>query len=107
MAGSDKPDRIKTAYELALERLEAQGIERPRQEALTDETRRAIAEARKVTEARLAELEILHRDRMKKLEDPAQREEQEEFFRLEKERIVRTGDESVARLRGGDTQTRS
>jgi len=101
MAGSDKPDRIKSAYELALERLEAQGIERPRQEALTDETRHLIAEARRVTEARLAELEILHHDRMKKLEDPAQRDEQEEFFRLEKDRILREGDQRVARLRAG------
>jgi hypothetical protein len=100
MAGSDRPDRIKTAYELALERLDAQGIERPRQEALSEETRRAIAEARRVTEARLAELEILHRDKLKKLTDPTRIAEQEEFFRLEKERIVAAGDAKVAQLRG-------
>jgi hypothetical protein len=99
MAAADKSKGMKSAYELALERLEAQGIERPRDEALSEEAKRAIAEARKLTEAKLAELEILHRDKLRKLEDPAQRAEQEEFFRLEKARITAEGDARVARLR--------
>ena len=54
---ADKAAGMKSAYERALERLEAEGIERPDPDALTDEAKAAIAEARRVTEARLAELE--------------------------------------------------
>ena len=88
------------AYELALERLESQGIERPHEERLSEAAKQAIAEARRQTVAKLAELEILHRDRLGKLDDPAKLAEQEEYFRLEKERIVAAGDAQVARLRG-------
>lgn len=101
MAASDKTRGMKTAYELALERLEAQGIEPPREERLSEPTKRAIAEARRLTEAKLAELEILHRDKLKRLEDPARRNEQEEFYRLEKERLAREGAAAVERLRTG------
>ena len=101
MAGHDKSRGMKSAYELALERLDAQGIERPREERLSEETKRAIAEARKLTESKLAELDILHRDKMKRLEDPTQRGEQEEYYRLEKERLGREGETAVERLRAG------
>lgn len=100
MTGKDKARGMKSAYELALERLEAQGIERPREEALSDETKRAIAEARRVTESKLAELEILHRDKLAKLADPSKRAEQDEFYLLEKERITADGEARVAKLRG-------
>ncbi len=90
---------MKSAYELALERMEAQGIERPREEAIADEVKRAIAEARRVTEAKLAELEILHRDQMAKLDDFGKRQEQEEFYRRERDRLVREGEASVEKLR--------
>jgi len=92
---------MKSAYELALERLDAQGIERPREERLSEETKRAIAEARKLTESKLAELDILHRDKMQRLDDPRKREEQEEYYRLEKERLGREGETAVERLRAG------
>ncbi len=96
---ADKAAGMKSAYERALERLEAEGIERPDPDALTDEAKAAIAEARRVTEARLAELEILHADKMAKLDDPIARAEQEEFRRLERGRIEREGEEKIARLR--------
>ena len=99
MSGSDKAKGMKSAYELALERLEAQGIERPSETALSDETKRSIAEARRHTEAKLAELEILHRDKLKKLDDPTQLAEQDEFYRLEKARIESDGESRVAKLR--------
>jgi hypothetical protein len=99
--GRDKAKGMKSAYELALERLEAQGIERPREEALSEATKRAIAEARRVTESKLAELEILHGDKLTKLADPVKRAEQEEFYRLEKERLTADGEAKVAKLRGG------
>jgi hypothetical protein len=104
MATGDNPRSakgMKSAYELALERLESQGIERPSETALTDEQKRAIAEARSLTESKLAELEILHRDKMRKLEDLVKRDEQEEFYRLEKERLGAEGERRVERIRSG------
>jgi hypothetical protein len=99
MAANDKSKGLKSAYERALERLEADGIEPPREGALSEATKQAIAEARRVTEAKLAELDILHHDRMAKLDDPTQRAEQEEFYGLEKARLLAEGEEKVARLR--------
>jgi hypothetical protein len=60
-------DGPKSAYELAMERLrqkdrEAGVEERP----LTDQQKAAIAEARQVYQARMAEREILHRDALHK-----------------------------------------
>jgi len=100
MASSDKSKGMKSAYELALERLEAEGIEPPRDGALSQGTKQEIAEARRMTEAKLAELDILHRDKMRKLEDPVQRAEQEEFYRRERERLTAEGEARVERLRG-------
>jgi hypothetical protein len=99
MAG-DKTQGMKSAYELALERLEKQGIERPREEALSDEARAAVAEARRQAEAKLAEIEILHRDRLKGIYDPAKREEEEETYLLERRRIESERDRKIDNLRG-------
>ena len=46
---------MKSAYDLALERLEQQGIDKPRDESFTAETREQIAELRNQAEAKLAE----------------------------------------------------
>ena len=99
MTADDKSKGLKSAYERALERLEADGIEPPRESALSAEVKESIAEARRVTEAKVAELEILHRDQLARVEDPAQRAEQEEFFQAEKARVLARGEAEVARLR--------
>jgi hypothetical protein len=99
MAAGDKTQGMKSAYELALERLERQGIERPREEALSDEARAAVAEARRQAEAKLAEIEILHRDRLKGIYDPAKRDEEEETYRLERRRIESERDRKIDKLR--------
>jgi hypothetical protein len=100
MASGDKAKGMKSAYELALERLEAQGIERPSDTTLTGEQKAAIAEARSLTESKLAELEILHRDKMAKLQDGAKLQEQEEFYRRERESLLASGEARVAKIRG-------
>src|SRR5688500_18732737 len=68
---TDAKKGIKSAYERALERMESEGIERPRHEASTPEVLAGMEEARKKAEAKLAELEILHKGRLRKLRDPA------------------------------------
>lgn len=99
MSGKDRATGMKTAYELALERLEAQGIERPREAALSDADRERIAEVRRQAEAKLAELEILHRDKLRKLEDPVKIAEQEEYYLLERRRIESDAESKVAKIR--------
>ena len=101
MTAGDKAKGMKSAYELALERLESQGIDRPSETALTDDQKRAIAESRNLTESKLAELEILHRDKLKRIDDLVKVGEQEEFYRLEKERLTADGEKRVARIRAG------
>jgi hypothetical protein len=101
MAAKDKGTGVKSAYELALERLDAQGIERPREEALSDALKGEIAGLRKKAEARLAELEILHRDRIRKTADPDARSEQEEEYLRERRRIEEDRDRRIERSKGG------
>ena len=97
MASEEKSGKLKSAYELALERLESQGIERPDPEGIPAEVRERIAEVRRQAEARLAELEILHRDRLRKASDP---EEEKREYREERERIERRRDREIRELRG-------
>ncbi len=100
MAAKDKTTGMKSAYELALERMEKQGIERPREETFSDEAREQIAEARSKAEASLAELEILHKDRLKTIYDPAKRQEEEEEYLRDRRRIEDQRERKVEELRG-------
>jgi hypothetical protein len=98
MADKDKTTGMKSAYELALERLEKQGIERPREEAHSAETLEKIAEIRRQAEAKLAELEILHRDRLGKT-DPFKRQEDDDNYVRERRRIEDDRDRKIEKLR--------
>lgn len=88
---------MKSAYELALERLESHGIERPG--SLDEATRGKIAEARAKAEADLAKLEILHRERMSAEVDPAEAQRAEEEYAADRRRIEDRRDTAIARLR--------
>lgn len=96
-----KKSKMKSAYELALERLESQGIERPRSESLPDEVRQEIAEARKKAEAELAELEILHHKRLQTMRDPGERQQEKDDYVLERRRIEEKRDRRIEKLRAG------
>lgn len=99
MADKDKASGMKSAYELALERLEKQGIERPREGGLTGEVKEQVADLRRQAEAKLAELEILHRDRQRKGSDPAKRQEDEDEYVRERRRIEEDRDRRIEKLR--------
>ncbi len=92
-------DGIKSAYELALERMEQQGIERPREERLSESVRAAIAEERSKAKAKKAELEIFHRERLTKLLEPMERQREEQEFQAELARIDSGCDRRVEDLR--------
>jgi hypothetical protein len=97
----DRAPSMKSAYELALERMDREGIERPREDAISAETRAEMDQVRRRAEAKLAELEILHRDRWRKLADPAAREEEEKEYLAERRRIEEERDRKLEKLRGG------
>ena len=92
----------KSAYELAMERLrkkdqEAGVEERP----ITDEQRAAIAELRKVYEAKFAEREILHRAALRKARDPEEQNTLEEQYRRDRERLGSERDRKIEEARKG------
>ena len=95
-----KAPGMKSAYELALERIEKQGIERPREE-FSDEAREKIGEARRQGQAKLAELEILYKDSLRLERDPVKRHENEEEYLRERRRIEETMERKVEKLRAG------
>jgi hypothetical protein len=99
MADKDRASNMKSSYQLSLERLEKLGIERPREETFTEELRIKITEERRKADARLAELEILHKDRLKSMYDPAKREEEEQEYVRERRRIEEDRDRKIGELR--------
>jgi hypothetical protein len=93
-------DAPKSSYELAMERLRKQDAEAGvREQPLTDEKRAAIAEARRVAEARLAEREILHQSAVRGVVDPESREELEQQYRRDRDRIQSDLDRKLAEIR--------
>ena len=92
----------KSAYELAMERLRKKdqeaGVEERR---LTEEQRAAIADIKKVYEARLAEREILHRSELAETADPEARTALEDGYRRDRERIASERDRKLDEARGG------
>ncbi len=90
---------MKSAYELALERMEKQGIERPRKDSLSDRDREQVAEIRRKSEAKVAELEILHKDRLAKIGDPGLRQEEMADFQRERQRAEEDRDRKITKVR--------
>jgi hypothetical protein len=90
----------KSAYELAMERLrkkdEEEGVEERR---LTEDQRAAIADVKKVYEARLAEREILHRSKLAQTLEPEARATLEDEYRRDRERIVSERDRKLDEAR--------
>lgn len=99
MSEKSKPSDLKSAYELALERLEQQGIERPRQEAFSEETRQQMAEVRKRAEAELAQLEILHKKRLREARDPGARKELEDDYVRDRRRVEEKRERDLEKIR--------
>jgi hypothetical protein len=92
----------KSAYELAMERLRKKDREEGVEERpLTEEQRTAIAEARRVAEARLAEREILHQSALRRTADPEAAVQLEEEYRRDRDRIASDRDQKIERIRRG------
>ena len=95
-------DGLKSAYELAMERFKKKdaetGVERT---PLTEAQKAAIAEIRSFYQAKLAELEILHKSRLRGMTmmDPAERDLLDDAYRRERERLASERDVKVEKTR--------
>ena len=86
-----------------MERLRAADREAGVEETpLTDAQKAVIAEARAVASSRLAEREILFKDALKKVFDPAAREKAEEEYQVDRSRIEADRDRAIDRIRRGE-----
>ena len=94
-------DAPKSAVDLVMERLrrkhaEAGITEKP----LTDEQRAAIAEARSVYDARVAERRIMHDAAARRTLDPAERQTIDDELRRDLERFESEREAKVRKIRG-------
>jgi hypothetical protein len=98
---NDEDAAPKSSYELAMARLKKKDADEGVSDApITEEQRQAIAEVRKVYEARLAEREILHQSSRRKIAaEPEAVETLEEDYRRERERVNSERDRKIEEIR--------
>ena len=90
----------KSAFELAMERLKKQDADAGIvEQKLTEQQKAAIAEARSVYEARVAERQILHRDKQLMTADPQAFEVMEQEYRRDMERFANDRDAKIRKIR--------
>ncbi len=95
-------DKPKSSLELVMERLRRKDAETGVEEkALTDAQRAAIAEARSVCEAAIAQRRIMHSSAIMTVFDPAERAERDDELRRDIERYQSDCDAKIAKIREG------
>ena len=94
-------DKLKSSYDLAMERLRAADPSGGKDKPLTSAQKEKIAEARRVAAARLAELEILFNDPLRELRDPAQQEKAEGEYQIDRQRINADLERAIEAIRRG------
>lgn len=101
-----KDEPLKSAYELAMERLRAKdreaGVDEPTR--LTDEQKKMIAELRQTAKAKLAEIEIMHGKQMATAvaSAPEEIEKIEERVRVDRGRVESKLESEIARVKRGE-----
>jgi hypothetical protein len=93
-------DAPKSAIELVMERLRKKDADAGiAEQTLTDEQKAAIAEARSVYEAKVAERQILHRGKLLLIVDPQERAVLEEEYRRDLARFASDRDAKIRHIR--------
>lgn len=101
MADEEKP--LKSAFELAMDRLKKHDVDAGVELIpLSDEQKARIAEIRNLYQARIAEAEVLHDSRVKRIADPAELEALQQAFRRDKERLTSERDAKIHKIRHGE-----
>lgn len=91
---------LKSAYELAMERLRKRDADAGIDERhVTDAQKAAIAEVRNFYEAKMAEVEVLHQSKMRASLDPAELDTLAQEYRRERERLASERDNKLEKLR--------
>jgi hypothetical protein len=96
---------LKSAFELAMERLKAKDRDEgvPEEKPLNAAQKERIAELRRDATAKLAELEILHRKNLAAAgDDPAAAAKVEENYATDRGRVESRLESAVARVRRGE-----
>jgi len=98
---TDKP--LKSAFDLAMERLKARDLAEGVEEAkpLTKAQKTRISELRTEAQAKLAELEILHRKNVAGTSDPAVLAKIEENYAIDRGRAESRRDSEIAKIHAG------
>jgi hypothetical protein len=95
-------DAPKSALELVMERLRKKDVESGVEDTpLSDGQRAAIAEARSIYDARVAERRIMHQSTLAATIDPAERAQREEELRRDLGRFEHDRDSKIKRIREG------
>lgn len=94
-------DKLKSSYELAMERLRDADPAAGKQKPLTAAQKEKITEARRVAAARLAELDIQINDARKQFRDPAEQEKAETENQIDRQRVNADLDRAIAEIRRG------
>jgi hypothetical protein len=100
---SDKP--LKSAFELAMERLKSKDLAEGVEESapLTKPQKERIASIRGEAQAKLAEIEILHRKNVAGVTDPAALAKLEENYAIDRGRAESRRDAEIEKVRRGKT----
>jgi len=100
-------DRLKSAYELAMEKLNRKDKKSPSKstapEKLTARQKKAIARIRGEVQAKLAEREILFKSEQRAARgDPGQMAKNEEAYRRDREHLLSRQEERIKEVRRGN-----
>ena len=91
----------KSAVELAMARFKKQDADEGVSErTLTDDQKNEIAEVRKTYAAKLAQEEILFKTKMQGLMDSGARQDVQDHYRRDVERITHERDKKIEKIRG-------
>ena len=99
-------DAPKSAFELAMEKLKKKDVESGVEaQVLTEAQRTAIAEAKNVYDARVAERRIMHQSAVLAVFDPAELAERDAELRRDLERFASDRDAKIKKIRAGRVST--
>jgi hypothetical protein len=93
---------LKSAYELAMERLRAKDREKgiPERKPLTSSQKKRIAALRQEAKAKIAEIEIMHEKKLRSERgDPEKIEELEKHLEIDKRRVESSLESAIAKIK--------
>lgn len=91
---------MKTAYELAMERLKKQDDEAGISSTpLSDAQKAQIAEIRNFYDAKVAEVKVLHESKLRVSMDPSERDAIDQEYRRDRERLESERERKIEKVR--------